>query len=466
MQTNQKHPNQFFDVENALAPDAPSYIERQVDADILAAIQRGKFCVVFAPHHMGKSSLMVHTIHALQAEKTCCISMSMAGGNDPDIDPEQLFLLLLRQLKAQTALSIDEREWWQSHADMPVATRLKHLWQSQVLPAIDGRCILFVDSVNADTHRVFVDGLLDAIAQVYAEKTSKSVWKNFSVVVLGQASLENWGRTAEDAPFANAVIHHLQEFSIAETEHFRAGLPDADNKTWDALLKRVNYWTAGHPYLTQRIFVDIERMWDAHWDTDRVDSVVDTIFLAYDFISDPNLQFVMDSIREAPEQKSLLSLYQKIYQDKAIPANTDPALQRQLAQIGLVKFDGDKATVRNNIYRTVFDQSWIKSYAQLNWRWATVLAVVFGVLFAGLILGFILQNQEKHASQAGQLIENMAQASAPEQQLANLAALLKLPEYQDRAHTLFFDDLSRDEAIALLTPANPTAMGDDLVTVI
>lgn len=458
--------SQYFEIEGPLSPGSSSYIEREADKTILAALKNGQFCAVFAPLHMGKSSLVAHTIRALNAQKIRGISVSMAGGDDPDIDPNQLFLLLLRQLRSKASLALDEYEWWKSQADTPSATRLKYFWQNEFLPVIDEQCVLFIDSVDTNTHREFVSGLLDAVSQVYTEKTPKSVWKNFSIVILGQASPEDWGYTTDDTLFVNGVILHLQEFTATQFDHFQAGLPDADDETWQSISNRVNYWTAGHPYLTQRILFDIERMWDAHWDITRVDNVVYTNFFAYDFVADPNLQLVMDYIRKAPEQKALLTLYRKIYQEKPIPADTDPAIQRRLAQIGLVKFDGEKATVRNNIYRTVFNIDWIKSYAHLNWRWATVLAVVLGILLAGIVLTFLFQKQEKRATQAGQLIENMSQSEMPENQLANLSELFELPEYQNKARDLFFDDLSHDEKIALLSPMNPTAVGHNLVSVI
>lgn len=463
----QKHKNHFFNIDGALPSDAPAYIERPADKALLAAIKKGQFCAIFAPHHMGKSSLVTHTRAALEARKVHSVSVSMAGGNDTEIDTEMFFLFLLRRIKIKANLKLDENKWWQSHADMPVATRLKHFWQTELLPAMNGQCVFFIDSVNADTHHNFVDGLLNAIAEVYAEKPSNSVWKYFSVVLLGQALPEDWGRTSKDAPFSNGVTLHLDDFTMAEMAHFRTGMPDMDDETWQTILQRINFWTAGHPYFTQRIFIDIKRMWDAHWDAERVDNVVDTIFFAYDFISDPNLQYVIDCFREVPEQKSLLSFYKSIYKNQAPPPEATAASQRRLAQIGLVKVGEDGTfAVRNNIYREVFNTEWIKSYAHLNWRWATISAVVLGTLLAVSIVVFLFQNQAKRATQAGQFIENISQTDLPEQQLANLADLLKLPEYKNQAYTLFFDELSTDEAIALLTSPNSIEMSDALSSVI
>ena len=60
----------FFQVGGALAEDAPSYIERPADSDLLAALERDEYCLCLAPRQMGKSSLMVHAKAKLVARKT------------------------------------------------------------------------------------------------------------------------------------------------------------------------------------------------------------------------------------------------------------------------------------------------------------------------------------------------------------------------------------------------------------
>ncbi len=50
----------FFQVGGTLAEDAPSYIERPADRELLEALEQGEVCLVLAPRQTGKSSLMVH----------------------------------------------------------------------------------------------------------------------------------------------------------------------------------------------------------------------------------------------------------------------------------------------------------------------------------------------------------------------------------------------------------------------
>src|ERR1043166_82012 len=49
----------FYVTGGTLRPDAPSYVERQADKDLLDGLLKGEFCYVLTSRQMGKSSPMV-----------------------------------------------------------------------------------------------------------------------------------------------------------------------------------------------------------------------------------------------------------------------------------------------------------------------------------------------------------------------------------------------------------------------
>ena len=51
----------FYVVGGTVPRDAPSYVVRRADQELVDALRRGEFCYVLTPRQMGKSSLMVRT---------------------------------------------------------------------------------------------------------------------------------------------------------------------------------------------------------------------------------------------------------------------------------------------------------------------------------------------------------------------------------------------------------------------
>ena len=59
----------FYVLGGTLTRDAPSYVMRDADLDLHAALTRGEYCYVLTSRQMGKSSLMVRTVVRLREEK-------------------------------------------------------------------------------------------------------------------------------------------------------------------------------------------------------------------------------------------------------------------------------------------------------------------------------------------------------------------------------------------------------------
>src|SRR5262245_59841575 len=61
------HPEQpFYITVGTLRGDAPSYVPRQADSELLDGLRAGEFCYVLNTRQMGKSSLMVRAAASLE----------------------------------------------------------------------------------------------------------------------------------------------------------------------------------------------------------------------------------------------------------------------------------------------------------------------------------------------------------------------------------------------------------------
>lgn len=72
-----------FHVGGTLRHDAASYIERQADRDLLAALSEGAFRYVLTSRQMGKSSLMARAAHLLRQRGWDVVTLDLAGGPSP-----------------------------------------------------------------------------------------------------------------------------------------------------------------------------------------------------------------------------------------------------------------------------------------------------------------------------------------------------------------------------------------------
>ncbi len=69
----------FYITGGTLPRDAPSYVVRRSDEELLDGLRAGQFCYVLTLRQMGKSSLMVRTVTRLQQEGTTCAVLDLTA---------------------------------------------------------------------------------------------------------------------------------------------------------------------------------------------------------------------------------------------------------------------------------------------------------------------------------------------------------------------------------------------------
>ena len=134
-------------------------------------------------------------------------------------------------------------------------------------------------------------------------------------------------------------------------------------------------WTSGHPYLTQKLCLNIAQYRNP-WDNQRIDQLVEDSFDKEAIASDRHLQAVQNFIKNHPLCHQLLSLYTQVYQEKTVPDEPQSKIHQQLKLSGLVKAGNGKLSISNRIYERVFDLAWVKQQPCFKKEWKIMMGAL------------------------------------------------------------------------------------------
>lgn len=454
-----------FIVGGALPPTSPTYVKRLVDDELLTSILAGQLCYLFAPHHMGKSSLVVHTEWHLQQQgvRTAIVDF---GGIGIETNFAQLYLWLIKRLKSQLKLVLDVDRWWAERTPLDAGQRFISFLHDVVVAEVQDSIVIFIDGINHSFNSAFLDSLFAAVESIYKARSADAAYHRLNFVLLGVADPANFRKNSTHSLFSMGQKFELQHFNWEQAQIFRQSFQAVGAEQGEAVFTRIFYWTNGHPYLTQKLCSAVVKMWDGHWNDERIDGLVERLFHSTAAHNEPHLQLIKDDIRTSPRRRKLLAIYRQVYRGKQVPNNEQSIDQNWLKLVGLVRVENGFLKIRNEIYRLVFNLDWIKANSPTKWvSYVAITSVVLVLLLAGGI-GFYLQQQQQRLVEAQVFVDSFKNATSPDKRLTSLADLFSIPGFEDEARRLFFEELSLADQKALFELADPQPVGKQLVTVI
>ena len=429
----------FYKAGGNLSPDDLCYVNRPADMELFEAVGSGQYCYVLTSRQMGKSSLMHRTAVRLRGEGITPVVVDLTGIGT-QVTPEQWYFGMLAEIARQLSLSAEMQAYWDENSRHSPLYRFTHAMVDIVVAMTETPLVVFIDEIDsvASIKKSFsTDEFFAAIRQCYNSRASTPEMKRLTFCLLGVSTPADLIQDPSTTPFNIGRQIELTDFTFTEAEHLISGL---DDNMVDARLKleRIFHWSNGHPYLTQKLCLEVSRNPDRG--VAYVDELCQQLFLANRVrTSEDNLIFVHKLLRsraDTVDNASMLRLYRSVLAGKRVANVPSDPLIAHLRLAGVVGAEDGFLCSRNLIYKRVFDTQWVidnmpdaelkrerAAYRRGVLRTIAVLAIVIGAILAALIVSLWSLRDSNYRRALGDMTQ--AQEAIQEPDLGRAEKLLK-----------------------------------------
>ena len=356
----EKQQAERFHTSGTLRADAPSYVERRADRELLAGLVRGEFCYVLTSRQMGKSSLMVRASKRLR-ERGCRVATLDLTAIGTNLIPDQWYLGLLSRIGLQLGLEDTLEDFWFKHQGLSPVQRFFRSVRDVVLARESQGLVIFIDELDIVRSLPFrTDELFAAIREQYNRRAEDAALNGLTFCLLGVATPSELIQDPRMTPFNIGQRIELEDFAREEIAPLAHGLgrpPEAAAE----LMERIHHWTAGHPYLTQKLCKAVVLEPKVQTAAALDDLCAELFFTPKAVDADDNLIFVRERLlRSEVPLVDLLALYGHVRQGDRVEANDSDPLVAALRLAGIIRQTDGLLHVRNRIYEQVFNDEWLK----------------------------------------------------------------------------------------------------------
>jgi len=356
---------EFFVSGGTLPLGSKSYIERQADHVLLEHLSAGRYCYVLNARQMGKSSLCVRTMAKLAESKIHSVFVDLTQIGASNLRAEQWYAGLTNEVGESLDLTIELIEYDEAKAQQSPMQRFFGGIRDVVLRSLEEPLVIFVDEIDTTRNLPFdTDEFFAGIRECYNRRVREPALNRLTFCLIGVAVPNDLIRSPVTTPFNIGERIRVDDFTLSEVQGFVPAL----GANGDPLARRVHHWTNGQPLLTQSLCQEIVS--EGIHDVREVDKLVERLFFDPDALTtNPNLADVANRALNDPEDSGdpnkyradILTTYEHALRGASIPYDESNRVSVVLKLSGLMRADGPRLTIRNRIYRHVFDRAWIQS---------------------------------------------------------------------------------------------------------
>ncbi len=354
----------FFQTGGSLSISSPSYVYRKADVELYDKILSGKFCYVFAPRQMGKTSLKIRMINSLKKKGIKGISLDLSSIRTEKANKQQwlfsIFFSIAKDLQKHEQL----RNWWAENLQSETKNLLLSFFENFIAENTNERLVIFIDEIDSilriDADVFNKNDLFRAIEEFYTHQKGKPS-KRLSFVVLGVAIHEDLYSQA------NSLFHEAGNIRLDYLERDKSdillqGFPK-NFKEADKILSEIFHWTNGQPALTQKLCKSIALLKNPHKDISiEVKIHVDFLFIdKQNNEYDSNLANIENRIVNNVYKQQMLYLLLQIHNKEEVAYCNKNIAMKSLLISGIVILEKNKLIMANKIYETKFDKLWVEN---------------------------------------------------------------------------------------------------------
>ncbi|WP_292706442.1 MULTISPECIES: AAA-like domain-containing protein [unclassified Nostoc] len=349
----------------SLPENASTYVKREADAQLYEGLKKGEFCYVLNSRQSGKSSLRVRTMQRLRDDGVQCAAVDLSAGGIQNVPPEQWYADLIDTLIDSFGLNLDFGDWWEANQLNSLVTRFRKFLEEVLLVEVREDIVIFIDEIDSVLSLNFpTDDFFALIRACYNKRVDNPEYNRLTFCLLGVASPSNLIADKQRTPFNIGQAISLKGFQLNEAEALEKGLRGKFSSP-HAIMQEILQWTGGQPFLTQKLcqFMVEESEQDNPCSVEQI--VKSRIIESWESLDEPeHLRTIQARILRSEQRAGyLLELYQQVRlaEEQSQVIADDTLEQSELQLSGLVVRQQGKLRIYNQIYREIFDSSWIEN---------------------------------------------------------------------------------------------------------